>query len=330
MDRERLALFALDASRDFGRAVSEALGVSPSGHEEREFEDGEHKARSLVNVRDRDVFVVQSLYGDAEQTVNDKLCRLLFFLGALRDAAAGRVTAVVPYLCYARKDRRTKPRDPVTTRYVAKLFEAVGADRILTMDVHNLVAFENAFDRTRPEHLQATKLFVQHFADRLRGEDDLVVVSPDVGGVKRAEQFREALARALGASPGSGFMEKQRSGGVVRGEALVGDVEGRTAILIDDLISGGTTLLRAAQACKKRGAKAVHGAATHGVFSPEAEAKLDDPALDSIVVTDTVPPFRLSPRFVERKVTVLDASRMFAEAVRRMHDGGSIVELNEA
>ena len=132
------------------------LAIDPSPHEERECEDGEHKARPLISVRGKNVFVVQSLYGDDRQSGNDKLCRLLFSIDALKDAAAARVTAVVPYLAYARKDRKTKPRDPVTTRYVAALFEAVGIDTVMTLDVHNLAAFQNAF-RCRPEHLEAFK-----------------------------------------------------------------------------------------------------------------------------------------------------------------------------
>src|SRR5512144_1688636 len=154
MSNDELMLFALEASRPFGEAVSRALGTPLSAHEARTFEDGEHKTRPLVNVRGRDVYVVQSLYGDAAQTVNDKLVRLLFFIGALRDASAARVTAVVPYLAYARKDRKSKSRDPVTTRYVAELFEAVGVDRIVTLDVHNLAAYQNAF-RCRADHLEA-------------------------------------------------------------------------------------------------------------------------------------------------------------------------------
>jgi ribose-phosphate pyrophosphokinase len=123
MTRGEMALFGLNASLDFTECVSAHLGVPLSPHEEREFEDGEHKARPLVSVRGCDVFVIQSLYGDARQSVNDKLCRLLFFIGALRDASAERITAVIPYLCYARKDRQSKSRDPVTTRYVAALLK---------------------------------------------------------------------------------------------------------------------------------------------------------------------------------------------------------------
>ncbi|HLN50148.1 MAG TPA: ribose-phosphate pyrophosphokinase-like domain-containing protein, partial [Steroidobacteraceae bacterium] len=140
-----LRLFALEASGDLGRAIAHALGRPLAAHEEREFEDGEHKTRPLDPVGGADVYVVHSLYGGQAQSGNDKLCRLLFFIGALKDAGAARVTAVVPYLCYARKDRRTKPNDPVTTQYVARMFEAVGADAIVTLEVHNPAAFENAF-----------------------------------------------------------------------------------------------------------------------------------------------------------------------------------------
>lgn len=325
MDRDQLVLFALGSSREFGEKVSGHLGVPLSEHEERDFEDGEHKSRPLVNVRGRDVFVIHSLYGDAEQTANDKLCRLLFFLGALRDAAAGRVTAVVPYLCYARKDRKTKPRDPVTTRYVARMFEALDVDQLVTLDVHNLAAFQNAFRRPT-EHLEAKKLFVEHFAP-LVGEEEVVVVSPDVGGIKRAEAFREDLERTLGRPLAGAFMQKKRSAGVVSGDAVVGDILGRTAIILDDLISSGTTLARAADACQARGAHRIFAAASHGVFVGKAGDVLDNPALERIVVTDTIPPFRLDDELVGRKLTILDAAGLFAEAIRRMHEGGSIVEL---
>jgi ribose-phosphate pyrophosphokinase len=144
MHREHL-IFALGASRGFGARVADAMGTTLAVHEEREFEDGEHKTRALISVRGRDVYVLHSLYGDAEQSANDKLVRLLFFVGALRDASAGRITAVVPYLAYSRKDRKSKPRDPVSTRYVAEVFEAVGVERVVTLDVHNLAAYQNAF-----------------------------------------------------------------------------------------------------------------------------------------------------------------------------------------
>ena len=219
-----LSLFALNASREFGQRVADALGAPLARHEEREFEDGEHKARPLENVRGRDVYVVHSLYGDGQQSVNDKLVRLLLFLGALRDASAGRITAVIPYLCYARKDRRSKPRDPVSTRHVAGLLESVGADCVVTLDVHNLASYENAF-RIRTEHLEARKLFAEFFRS-LAGDEPVAVVSPDVGGVKRAEAFRESLERRLGRAASRAFMEKSRSEGVVSGKAFVATLPG--------------------------------------------------------------------------------------------------------
>jgi ribose-phosphate pyrophosphokinase len=320
-----LAIFALNNSREFGEKVCAHLGLSLSLHEEREFEDGEHKVRPLENVRGRDVFVIQSLYGDSRQSVNDKLCRFLFFLGALRDASAQRVTAVIPYLCYSRKDRKSKPRDPVTTRYVAALFEAIGVDRAVTLDVHNLAAYQNAW-RIPADHLEAKRLFVEHFLPLL-GHRDVVVVSPDIGGVKRAEEFRQTLSRALDCEIGSAFLEKYRSGGVVSGEAVVGDVSGKTAIIIDDLISSGSTLVRAAAACRDRGAGAVFGAASHGVFGGNANETLSNPALERIVVTNTIPPFRLNPNLIRKKLTVLDVAPLFGETIRRMHSGESIVDL---
>jgi len=325
MPRDALRLFALNTSRPYGERVAAALGVALASHEEREFEDGEHKARPLENVRGQDVYVIHSLYGEPGMSANDKLVRLLFFIGALKDASAARVTAVCPYLAYARKDRRTKPRDPVSSRYVAQLFEAVGTDRVVSLDVHNLAAYQNAF-RIPAEHLEARSLFVAWFAARLRDEP-IVVMSPDAGGIKRAEAFRDALGRALGRPVAAAFMEKHRSGGVVSGEAVVGEVDGRTLLIIDDLISSGTTLARAAAACKALGARRVFAAASHGLFADAAAGVLADPALEKVLVTDTIPPFRLPPALLGSRVEVLDSAPLFAEAIRRLHSGGSLVEL---
>lgn len=327
MAREEIRLFALNASRDYGEKVSERLGIPLSGHEEREFEDGEHKVRPLVNVRNRDVYVIQSLYSDSHQSVNDKLCRLLFFIGALKDASAEHVTALVPYLAYARKDRKTQPRDPVTTRYVAALFEAAGIDRMVTLDVHNLAAFQNAF-RCRTDHLEAEKLFIEYFAELLR-DVEITVVSPDIGGVKRAELFRQTLSNVLDRPIAGAFMEKQRRGGVVRGETIVGEVEGHAVIVLDDMISTGGTMARAAKACHGLGATAVYAAASHGLFVGDANRVFADPCFKKVVITDTVPPFRLSPELVNEKLVVLDAAALFAGAIKRINTGGSIVELLE-
>lgn len=325
MPLSELRIFTLTESRTFGEKVCTALGSSMGEHEERQFSDGEHKCQLLESVRGKDVFVIQSLYGEAKCSVNDKLCRLLFLLGALRDASADRITAVLPYLCYARKDRKTKPRDPVTTRYVAQLLEAVGVDGVVALDVHNLAAYQNAF-RCRTEHLEAKKPLVEHFAS-LAKDERIVVVSPDVGGIKRAELFRQALGRYVHREPDGAFMEKQRSGEVLSGEAVVGEVAGAVTIIVDDLISTGGTIARAAHACKRRGAAKIYAAASHGIFVGDANRILSQAPLDQLIVTDTVPPFRLDRRLFADRLTVLELAPLFAEAIQRIHSGGSIVEL---
>lgn len=321
-------LFALNASHGFGRDVARALGIPLADHEERQFEDGEHKSRPLENVRDRDVYVIQSLHSQGQQTVDQKLVRLLFFIGALKESAAARVTALVPYLCYSRKDRRTKPNDPVTTRYVATLLESVGTDRVLTMDVHNLAAYQNAF-RCATEHLEVRHVFVERVSAEI-GEDKVTVLSPDAGGVKRAERFRELLQEQLGRAVGNGLMEKRRSGGKVSGQLLFGDVANRTVVIVDDLIAGGSTLVRAALACQKAGALRVLAAAAHGLFVAGASDKLTEAPIERIFVSDTVPAEKLDPELLQSKVEVIGVAPFLAEAIRRMHEGRSLVDMSEA
>lgn len=317
-------LFALGASAASGREIAKALGITLARHEERSFEDGEHKSRSLEAVEGADVYVVQGLHGGPDESANDKLCRLLFFIGSLKDAGAARVTAICPYLCYARKDRRTKTRDPVTTRYIAALFEAVGTDAAVTLDVHNPVAFENAF-RCRTIALTAAPLFVDYV--KALGDTDLSVVSPDPGGVKRAELFREALEAALGFPISKGFVDKHRSAGIVTGDIFAGEANGKTALIVDDLISTGHTLLRAAHAVRLAGARRVIALATHGLFMPGSAAVVADPAIDRFVLVDSVPPFRLEMDGIEEKIVILPSAGLFAETIRRLHEGRALDDL---
>jgi ribose-phosphate pyrophosphokinase len=275
-------------------------------------------------VQNADVYVVQSLHGGPNESANDKLCRLLFFIGALKDAGAARITTAVPYLCYARKDRRTKVNDPVTSRYLAVLFEAVGVDAVVTLEVHNPAAFENAF-RCRTVALTTALLFADYANRSTDGK--LCVISPDTGGAKRAEEFREALQTLTGEPIGSGFVEKHRSAGVVSGDLFVGDVEGATALVVDDLISTGGTLLRAARAARQNGARRVIAMVTHGLFMAGSAEMLADPAIDRLVVTDTVPAFRLAPGAARNKLEVLPAAPLFAEAILRLHDGRGVAAM---
>ncbi len=320
-----LRLFALDATRSFGERIAGHLGLSIAAHEERSFEDGEHKARPLESVRGTDAYVIQSLHGGPEVSANEKLLRLLFFLGTLRQGGVGRVTAVIPYLAYARKDRQTKPRDPVATRYMAELIEAAGADAIVTLEVHNIVALQNAF-RCGTWHLDTRRLFIRHLAPTL-DDGALTVTSPDPGGVKRAQLFREMLEMDTGRVARSAFMEKRRSAGVVSGDLLVGEVADTTAIVVDDLVSSGSTMLRAAVALRERGARQIIALAAHGLFTGNAAAALQQPEVDRWLVTDTVPPFRLPPDLATDRLEVVSAAPLFADAIRRLHQDDSLLEL---
>lgn len=311
-----LRVFALNSSHQFGESVAAHLGLSLSSHEEREFEDGEHKTRPLETVRGDDVYVISSLNGAPHQTVNDRLCRLLFFLATLKDMGASRLTAVCPYLGYSRKDRRTKLRDPVTTRYLAQLFESMGVDTVVTIDVHNLAAFQNAF-RKPTVHLEAAPFFVSYLLPRLQTLKP-AVMSPDAGGLKRAERFRELLASSLNRTVPLIFMEKKRSEGEVSGETVVGEVEGRTVLVMDDMISTGTTLSRSIQACQQLGCASAIALATHGLFTDGAEALIRS-HLEKIVVCNTVHPVRFPSD--STLLDILDVSPLFAEAILNMHRG---------
>lgn len=319
-----MKVFALTASREFGQRVAAALGRTLDAHEEREFEDGEHKARPLESVRGEDVYVLQSLHGDAQASGDDKLVRLLFFCAALRDHGAARVTALVPYLAYGRKERQTKPFDPVSTRYLAQLFEAVGVDALVTLETHSVTALQNAF-RIPTVHIDAAVLFAAR-AQALAGEGRLVVVSPDPGGIKRAQLFGELLQRRLGQPVGFAFIEKRRSAGELSGSLIAGDVAGGTALLFDDLIATGSTLRRAAATCLEAGAKRVVAFAAHGLFAPGAEQVILDPTLAAVVVGDTVPAPPLSVAALAL-VTYEPAAPLFARAVECLASGAQTTEL---
>lgn len=246
-------------------------------------------------------------------------------MSTLKSNGASRVTALVPYLAYSRKDRQTKSRDPIATQYVARMFEAAGTDCAVTLEVHNIVAFQNAF-RNQSIHLDTRRLFIDHLMERFSGQQ-ICVVSPDPGGVKRAQLFREMLEARLGRPVAQAFMEKRRSAGVVSGELLIGDVEGTLAIVVDDLISSGGTMKRAAMSLREHGALGVICCAAHGLFTGEAEETLSTPALDKIIISDSVPPFRLSGGFVKAHCETVSAAPLFAECIRCIEGHGSISRL---
>jgi ribose-phosphate pyrophosphokinase len=308
-----MMLFAPALSAAFAGKVALALGTRLAASEEREFSGGEHKMRPLEEVRGEHVFVIDSLFGSAAASANDRLCRLLFFAGALKDAGARRVTTVVPYLAYARKDRRTQPRDPTTTRYVAAMFEAVGVDSVVVLDIHNEAAFDNAF-RIPTVRLEAAEPFAAALASRVGGQR-VVVASPDVGGVKRAQRFREALNRQLGRDVDFAFVEKRRALGVVSGDALVGSVNDADVVFYDDMIASGTTLLRAVGAARRAGARRVHVAAPHAAFLPAASQLLQPDGPATVMVSDSIPLGDAFVPFLQGSLQICSVAALIAQTV---------------
>ena len=324
----RPLLFALSESGELGREICRTSGCKFAALEEREFEGGEFKLRPLVPVRDETVYVVQSLGGAAGRSASERLVRLLFLALGLRDAGAARVVAVIPYLAFARKERRTQPRDPVNSRYVAQLIEAARVDRVIALDVHDPAAFDNAF-RVGADLLTARPLLVEHFARTLRADEKLAVASPDVGGIKRAQLLRERLAARLGRDIEMVFVEKRRARGIVSGGLVCGDTAGRTVVVIDDLCSTGGTLVRAANALREAGARSIHAAFTHAPLAEGLTVLAGAAAIDSVVLTDSVLAPGSLPAQPRGKFIVLPAAPLLGEALRRLAEHRSLSDLFE-
>ena len=321
-------LFAPPESQGLGCAIGEASGLPLAALEAREFEDGEFKLRPMVSVRNRSVFVIQTLAPSPERATADRLVRLLFLLSALRDGGAAQVTAVIPYLAYARKDRRTQPRDPIHTRYVAQLLESAGIDRLLAVDVHNPAALDNAF-RVGVDHLSALPMFAAQFSRRLHASDP-VIASPDVGGIKRAQILCELMQVRLGHPIELAFLEKRRAGGIARTGAVVGAVGGRPVLLLDDLCASGGTLRRAAESLRSAGASAVHVAVTHAPNPAGLRAALQSEYISDLTVTDTVGT-DLGQRVgaMPGRLEILPIAPLLGAVIRRPLHGATVAELLE-
>ena len=322
-------LFALSESQASAPALAEAAHLTLARLEERRFEGGEFKIRPLQSVRGRSVYVLQSLAGVGDTSACERLVRLLFLLSTLRDGGARQRVALIPYLAFARKERRTQLRDPVNTRYVAQLLETAGADRIVALDVHNPAALDNAF-RIPVDHLSALPMMVDHFATRLPAAQ-FVVVSPDIGGIKRCQLFREMLQRRVGRAVELAFIEKRRALDVVSGGTLVGETEGRTIIVLDDLCATGGTLLRAAAVCRKAGASATHIAVTHMALAAGLAALQEAPDISSIVTTDSVGVLQTgtAARAGAAELVILPIAPLIGQALWRELSGRPVAPLLE-
>jgi ribose-phosphate pyrophosphokinase len=307
----RLQVFAgnsnLPLAREIVGHLNQNLGRALVGT----FSNGETRIRLEENVRGSDVFVIQSL----SNPVDHMLVELLIMVDALRRASSARITAVIPYYGYAKQEKKTAGREPISAKLVANLITTAGADRVLTMDLH-APAIEGFFD-IPVDHLQAGPLLVDHF--RQKKLADLVAVSPDAGGVGRANRFRERIGAGLA------IISKQRpEPDVSEVIEMVGDVDGKTAIIIDDMISTGGTLVEAAKALRDRGARRVYACATHGIFAGAACGQIAESSLEEVIVTNTIPP---PPHAVQARITVISVAALFAEAIMRIHKDLSLSAL---
>jgi ribose-phosphate pyrophosphokinase len=294
------------------REIARAANCEWAAVEERRFVGEEFTLRPLISVRDRDICVVQTLAPTAAAPITARLVRLLFLLSALRDAGARSLIAVIPYLAYARQERRGESGDPVHTRYVAELLQAAGMTHLVALDVHDLAAIDNAF-RVPVVHLTARPTFIDWLADQSLSEP-LAVASPDIGGIKRAQSFREHLEKRLDQAVELLFIEKRRAAEHLSGHQIVGLAKGRHVVLIDDLCATGETLMRAASALHHAGALRVTAAVTHVASAAGLRALCADPHLTQVLVTDSA----LTPESQDAavgKLCVIPCAPLFAPAL---------------
>jgi len=310
--RTRLKLLSGSGNPALAREIADAMGVPLSDLSIFRYADGEVGVRIDESVRGEDVFVIQPTC----PPVNENLVELLVIVDALRRASADRITAVLPYFGYARQDRKMRPREPISAKLVANLLTAAGCHRVLTIDLHagQLWGF---FDIPL-DHLPSRMILADYFAQKRL--DNVVVVSPDVGGVQRAREF----AKHLGAPIAIIDKRRDRPNQIKEVVHVIGKVYRRTAIIVDDIIDTASTLTMGAQALYKRGVSAVYACATHGILSGPAMQRLAGSRIQEVVVTNTIP---LAPEKLIDKVTVISVAPLVAEAVRRIHHDTSVSEL---
>jgi ribose-phosphate pyrophosphokinase len=308
-------LFAGNSNRKLAQAVAEVLERPLSNAKVNRFSDGEIQVEISENVRGMDCYIIQSTCTDA----NQNLMELLIMIDALKRASAGSITAVMPYYGYARQDRKVAPRVPITAKLVADLIVAAGATRVVSMDMHagQIQGFFNIpFD-----HLYAAPILLEHMKRRFDGKtEEVVVVSPDAGGVERARAYSKRLGAGLG------IVDKRRvKANVAEVMNVIGDVQGKVTVILDDMIDTAGTLTQAANALVDKGAAKVYAYATHAVLSGPAVERITKSPIEEVVVTDTIP---LSPEAAAcSKIRQLGVARLLGEAIKRIHQADSLSSL---
>jgi ribose-phosphate pyrophosphokinase len=313
---KRLMLFSGRANPRLAADIAVKLGVDVGPVTLKTFSNGEVYCRYDDSIRGADVFIVQPTCGNPQTgvTANDSLMELLFMIDAAVGASAHRVIAVTPWFGYSRQDKKSRPREPISARLVARMLESAGADRVLTMDLH--AGQIQGFFQKPVDHMTALFMLTQYFADL--GLHDLVVVAPDAGRVKLNKMFASKIGAELA------ILDKERPAQQVAEIGyVIGDVRGKTAVIVDDMIDTAGTLAAAARTVLEEGATSVYAAATHGVFSGDAFANLAAAGLKEIVVTDTIP----VPLERLENIRVLPCAELLTDSIRRIFTDDSVSEV---
>lgn len=313
---KNIKVFTGNSHPELANEIAKILGVPMGASKVSTFSDGEISVDINETVRGADVFIVQSTCSP----VNNNLMELLIMIDAFKRASAGRINAVIPYYGYARQDRKAKSRDPITAKLVADLLTAAGADRVLTMDLH--ASQIQGYFNIPVDHLMGAPILAKHFVKKgLADQDDVVVVSPDLGSVTRARKFADRLHAPIA------IIDKRRpKANVSEIMNIIGEVEGKKCILIDDMIDTAGTIANAANALKDLGATAVYACCTHGVLSEPAFERINNSAIEELVMLNTI----TLPENVETdKITSLSVAPIFAEAIKRIYDDEPISKLFE-
>ena len=307
--QSELKIFTGNAHPELAQRIADYVGIGVGEAQVKAFPDGETSIRILENIRGRDVFIVQPTC----PPVNHNLMELLVMVDAVRRASAARITAVIPFFGYARQDRKDRPRVPITAKLVANLITAAGVDRVLTVDLH-AQQIQGFFD-IPVDHLYALPVFIKH----LKGRDlsPLTVVSPDVGGIKVADAYAQALRVNLAT-----VAKNRKSDTEVDSTYLIGEVADRNVLLVDDLTTTAGTITSAARLCKERGAKTIHAAVTHAVLTDMAVERLRDSEISELITTNSIPTRKA--QLADCRMTVLDIASLLGEGIKRIHGDESV------
>jgi ribose-phosphate pyrophosphokinase len=307
-----MKLFGGTSNTSLVLEVCDYIGIAPGKISAKTFSDGETQVEIRENIRGRDVFVVQSTC----TPVNDNLMQLLIIMDALKRASAKRITAVIPYYGYSRQDRKVKPRVPISAKLVADLITVAGANRVVSVDLH--AGQIQGYFNIPVDNIFAAPVLLKYIHDNL--QDELVIISPDAGGVERARAFAKRLNTSLA------IIDKRReSANVAEAMNIIGEVEDKTAIILDDMVDTAGTLVQAAGALKDRGASETHACCTHPVLSGPAIERIEASPIDSLVVTNTIP---LNDKARNsKKIVALSVAELLGETIKRIHASDSVSTL---